>query len=328
MRQPSWTIPLLLLGLLILGSVASLGVGSEHLTWSALMDSSWWSNEAQRFILFKFRIPRILAALIAGIALGTSGSIVQSVVKNPLASPDMLGITGGASVAWLTLLLIYPEAPQWAMPWTAFLGGVVAYGSVFALTYLIRGSMMQLTLIGIAVSVFSGSVLRILMVKFPMKINAGLAWLNGSLWGTNWDTLDIIWLPTFALTIFAMSLSRSLDVLALGEDPARQLGLNIRRTRSLALLTAVALGSLAVTLSGTIGFVGLVAPHVARRVVGHRHILVLPTAGLMGASLILLADMIARGLWQPIELPTGLFTAIIGAPYLLYLLSRKGGSHI
>lgn len=321
-------IPILLLAIavLLLG-VFSLGIGSDHVTWMSLLTGDVWHDETQRLIMIEFRLPRIIAALLAGLALGTSGSLVQSVVRNPLASPDLLGITGGASIAWLAFLLLYPKAPLWALPLAAFTGGMSAFALVYLLTLLVRGSALHLSLIGIAVSVLASSFMRVLMIKYPMKINAGLAWLNGSLWGTDWNTLATIAAPILALIGLAWLLSRSLDVLALGDQPAQQLGLATERVRGMALIFAVALGSLAVTVAGTIGFVGLVAPHLARRITGHRHQRSLPASALIGVLLILTADMIARGLWQPIELPTGLFTAVLGAPYLLYLLYRHGGSH-
>jgi iron complex transport system permease protein len=256
--------------------------------------------------------------------LAVSGTLLQGVVRNPLAAPDIVGVTRGAGFAGVLLLLTLPGAGAWLMAPVAFAGGLLAALVVYLFAYRRGTSPARLALVGIAVSAACEAGIRFLLVKYPMDINAGLVWITGSLYG---QPMRSVWevLPWVAVLVpGALYCARKLDVLGLGDDLALGLGESVERIRRILLLIAVALAAAAVAVAGTIGFVGLIAPHMARRLVGGRHLAAIPVSALLGVLLMLIADTVGRGLMPPLEIPAGLVTAVIGGPYFLYLLAKTG----
>mgnify|MGYP000179713834 CR=1 FL=1 len=273
-------------------------------------------------VIREYELPRILLAWLVGMGLAVAGAVIQGVIRNPLAAPDVIGITQGAGLAASAALVFLPGLDIYQLPLFAFLGGILAFALVYVIAYTKGASPVRLALVGIAVAALCESGIRFLLVKEQTAIGSALVWLSGSLAGKDMDAVKQIapWvLVLLPLTVLCV---RRLDVLGLGDELAQGLGEPVERTRRWTLVLAVALASASVAAGGTIAFVGLLAPHMARRLVGARHALLLPTAAFLGALLVLVADAVGRGAFAPLEIPAGLITAIIGAPYFLYLLMR------
>jgi iron complex transport system permease protein len=323
-RHPAvlmWTLG----GVAVVLSVVSLGVGATPVPVGDVLRALTGNTdtEAARIVL-QFQLPRVLLAWLVGIALAVSGGALQGVIRNPLAAPDVVGVTRGAGFAGMLLLLAIPNASSALVAPAAFVGGIVAAVLVYVFAYKRGATPARIALVGIAVSAAFEAGIRFLLVRDPLDVNAALIWLTGSLFGRSmtevWEILPWVVVLVPLLVLWA----RKLDVLGLGDDLAAGLGEPVERTRRLILIPAVALASVSVSVAGTIGFVGLIAPHMARRVFGGRHLSSLPAAGLFGVLLMIVADMIGRGLVPPLEIPAGLVTAVIGGPYFLYLLVKTG----
>jgi ferric citrate transport system permease protein len=308
-------------------SVVSLGVGASRIpmsdVFSALAGRSAATDTNARIVL-DFQLPRVLLCWLVGIALAVSGGVLQGLIRNPLAAPDIIGVTKGAGFAGMLLIVAIPTAPTAAIVPAAFAGGVIAAVMVYLFAYQRGATPARIALVGIAVSAAFEAGIRFLLVKNPLNVSASLIWLTGSLFGR---TMTAVWeiLPWVVVLVPIMLLaSRRLDALALGDDLAAGLGEPVEKTRLTLIMAAVALAAAAVSVAGTIGFVGLIAPHMARRVFGGRHSITLPAAGIMGVLLMLVADMLGRSLAPPLEIPAGLVTAVVGGPYFLYLLAKSG----
>ncbi|MFC6160034.1 FecCD family ABC transporter permease [Kribbella jiaozuonensis] len=306
-------------------SFYSLSVGatdvSMHDVFNALTGNT--SDQAAQIVV-DFELPRVILAWLVGIALAVSGGVMQGVIRNPLAAPDVVGVTKGAGFAGMLLLLAIPGVPVLAVVPAAFLGGLLAAALVYLLAYRRGATPVRIALVGVAVSAAFEAGIRFLLVRNPLDVSAALIWLTGSLFGRSMSSVYEILPWVVVLVPLVLIWARKLDVLGLGDDLAAGLGEPVEKTRRLLLLFAVALASSAVAVSGTIGFIGLIAPHMARRVFGGRHLASLPSAALFGVLLMLFADMLGRGLAPPLEIPAGLVTAVIGGPYFLYLLVKTG----
>jgi ABC-type Fe3+-siderophore transport system permease subunit len=308
-------------------SVISLSVGASRIpmadVFSALTGQSA-ADDINAKIVLDFQLPRVLLCWLVGTALAVSGGVLQGLIRNPLAAPDIIGVTKGAGFAGMLLTVLIPGAAAGAIVPAAFAGGVVAAVMVYLFAYRRGATPARIALVGIAVSAAFEAGIRFLLVKNPLNVSASLIWLTGSLFGrTMTAVLEI--LPWVVILVPLMLVaSRRLDTLALGDDLAAGLGEPVEKTRLTLLIAAVALAAAAVSVAGTIGFVGLIAPHIARRIFGARHLVMLPAAGLMGVLLMLVADMLGRSLAPPLEIPAGLVTAAVGGPYFLYLLAKSG----
>jgi iron complex transport system permease protein len=316
-----WTLGVLAVVL----SVYSLSVGATAVSLGDVVRAltGHVTGDASRIVI-DFQLPRVLLCWLVGIALAVSGAALQGVIRNPLAAPDVIGVTKGAGFAGMLLLIAIPTAPAALVAPAAFVGGVVAAVLVYVFAYRRGATPARIALVGIAVSAAFEAGIRFMLVRDPLNVNASLIWLTGSLFGRSMTSVYEILPWVVVLVPLLVMWARRLDVLGLGDDLAAGLGEPVERTRRLVLLTAVALASVSVSVAGTIGFVGLIAPHMARRVFGGRHLSSLPAAGLFGVLLMIVADMIGRGLVPPLEIPAGLVTAVIGGPYFLYLLVKTG----
>jgi len=274
------------------------------------------------FVIWNHRLPRLLIATTVGIALALSGNLVQAVVRNPLASPDILGVTAGAGLGVVTLLITFPDAPQYWVPIAALFGGLLASALLILLTYKSLMHPTKLALVGLALSAVFAASTDYLLTTHPLEINSAMLWMTGSIWGRNWSHLPLIlpWLIT--LIPCAIFLSYRLDLLSLGMDAATGLGENVTQTRVISLVIAIALASISVSVCGAIGFIGIIAPHLARFLVGGRQLPSILVSMLLGALILVSADIVARSISPPIEFPAGIFVALIGAPYFLFLLTR------
>ena len=281
-------------------------------------------DDRYEFVVNTLRMPRMLVAALVGLGLGISGAITQGLTRNPLADPGILGISAGAGLVASVLIVVVGDVPSGLIPLAAFGGALVVALIVYLLAWRGGDSPMRLILVGIGLSAVC-SAFTSLMVTFGglFDVQRALIWLSGSVYGRTWEEVWALvpWLALFVPLAFA--LSRDLNALNLGEEVARGLGSPVTVRRALLLLTAVALAAASVAVAGTIGFVGLMAPHITRRLVGPDHAGLLPAAGVIGALLVVVADLAGRTLFAPIELPVGLVTAAIGAPFFVMLLIRR-----
>lgn len=307
-----WLLPVLLVlaGLFIYASFSYNGT-----TWANIKD--WLAP-----VIWQFRIPRVLTAFIAGVILATSGVMLQGVLRNPLADASVLGITSLGGAGAMTFLILFPALSVAWMPIGASLGAAVALIILLAASWRNQFQPILVALMGISIAAFGSALIQILVVKSKITAAAALVWLSGSTYAKNWVDLQFILIASVLLLPLAVYLTRSLDTLTFGDDIAASQGLNVSATRIVALILTVALSSVAVSVVGTIGFIGLLAPHAARRIVGFRHLPLLVTSALLGGLLLVTADFIGRVSLAPKEIPSGLVVALIGAPYLLYLLKK------
>ena len=278
------------------------------------------------FIVNTLRLPRMLVAALVGVALGISGAIMQGLTRNPLASPDILGISAGAGLVAVTLIVVVQDVPGGVIPLAAFGGALLIAGLIYLLAWRGGDSPLRLILVGIGLAAVTGA-LTTLMITFGdiYDVQRALIWLTGSVYARSWAE---VWglLPWLLLFVpLAFLLARDLNALHLGEEVARGLGTQVAWRRGLLMVTAVALAGATVAAAGTIGFVGLMAPHIGRRLVGPDQVGLLPTAGVLGGMIVVASDLVGRTLFAPIELPCGLITAAVGAPFFIYLLWRQRG---
>ena len=300
-------------------SALSLQMGVIAVPWRALL-SDWQTGREYHYVLTAYRLPRLLLALLVGAALAVAGALVQGIVRNPLASPDILGVNHAASLASVGALLLLPSLPVITLPLLAFAGGMA--GLILLRILANTSQPMKLALTGVALSACWASLTDYLMLSHPQDVNSALLWQTGSLWGRDWSFVKIA-APLLILFLpLSLRFCRDLDLLALGDARATTLGVSVPRIRLQALLLAVAMTSTGVAVCGPISFIGLVVPHMVRSITGGRHRWLLPVSAMTGALLLVVADLLARIIHPPLELPAGVLTAIIGAPWFVWLLVR------
>lgn len=286
-------------------------------------------TQKQQLILFEFRLPRIIISVLVGAGLALSGAILQAISRNGLADPGILGINAGAGLAVVLFISFFPTrqaAPVFMMPFLALIGAGLTAALIYSLAYKRNQgiSPTRLILVGIAVAAGIGAAMIVLTIKLdPRSYQFVAIWLAGSIWGTNWKFVGALLPWLLVLVPYVLYKAQTLNVLNLGDQVATGLGASIERQRLGLLAAAVALAGSCVAVGGGIGFVGLIGPHLARRLVGPQHQYLLPASALAGALLLIVADTLARWLLQPTEIPTGIVVAVIGAPYFLYLLAKS-----
>jgi len=303
--------------LLLVFAAFSLWFGAVSVSLEQLLEQ-WRTGEG---IVFEYRLPRLLVAILVGMNMAVAGSIIQGVTRNPLAAPDMIGLNAGGGLVIAVLLLAMPDVPANTLPLAAFCGAAAAGGLVFLLAYRNGGiAPTRLVLSGVAVGSGLQALITLLLVKYAPNAAQALVFLKGSLYARTWSHVGMIapWaLVGIPLAFFA---ARVLSMLQLGEESVKGLGLRVQLVRLLLLALVVVLAGSAVAVAGTIGFVGLIVPHLVKYLVGPDFRLVLPLSALFGALLVVIADMVGRVIMPPAEIPAGILTALIGAPYFLYLL--------
>lgn len=282
------------------------------------------SNPDHAFIINRLRLPRTLVAFMVGVGLGISGTILQGLTRNPLADPEIIGISAGASLAAVTLIVVVPSASLFAVPISAFIGALTVAILIYLLAWQKGSSPMGLILVGVAIAEIARAFTT-LMITFGQidNVSQALVWLAGSVYGRSWEQVASL-LPWLVILVpGALMLARHLNVLNLGDDIARGLGSSVEWQRGLLLLVSVGLAGASVATAGRIGFVGLIAPHLGRQLVGSTHESLILISAMFGGMIVVLADLLGRTLFAPIELPCGVVTAAVGAPYFLYLLIRN-----
>lgn len=323
-------VPVVLLGLTILVLVVmilSIGYGEYPISALDVIRTILGlntNNPDHSFVIYTLRLPRVIVALLVGMALAIAGTILQGLTRNPLAAPEIVGVEAGAGLAAVSLMVLFPEIPVFYLPIAAFTGAAIAALLVYWLAWKGGSSPVRLILVGVGVGAIA-SALTSLMITFGniYDVSQALVWLTGSVYGRSWEQIQAL-LPWLMVCIpISLVCARELNTLSLGDDVARGLGSAVEWQRGLLLITAVALAGSSVATAGTIGFVGLMSPHLARQLVGSSHEGLVPAAALVGGLVVALADLLGRSLFAPIELPCGVITAAVGAPYFLYLLYRN-----
>ncbi|MDQ0298275.1 iron complex transport system permease protein [Salibacterium salarium] len=278
------------------------------------------------FIINNSRLPRTLVSLLVGAALGVSGVILQGVVRNPLAAPDIIGITGGASVAAIAFLT-YAAGSSVGIKWlpvAAITGALLMSILLYVLAWKKGVTPIRLVLIGIGIAaIMSAGTTFMIVASSSVAAGQAYLWLTGSIYGASWEDIYIMFPVVFLLTPFALVFSKSLNAQQFGDDTAEGLGVRMQRDRFTLLFISVVLAGTAVAVVGAIGFVGLIAPHIARVLVGRTFGGLITASALVGALLLFAADVTARTIFYPIDVPAGVFTAGVGAPFFLYLLYRN-----
>ncbi len=322
-----------LLVLLVAVAVLALGVGSADVplrnVWKALLSRLPFvdavPSSATDMIIMNIRLPRILLAGVVGAALAVAGATYQGLFRNPLADPYFIGVSQGAWLgAIVGFLLPWSFIGTGIVPLLAFCGAVMAVSIVYFLTRVGRTlPMTTMILGGVAVGAFLASISSYLMIVSGNKLHGMFSWLMGQFSLSNWEQ---VWIATpyiAAGTVLIWLFGRSLNVLQLGEEQAKQLGLDVERTKLILLGAATLMTAAAVSFAGTIGFVGIIVPHAVRLIWGPDHRYLVPLSALSGAVFLVLADTLARTMLAPTEVPVGVITAFIGAPFFLYLLRQK-----
>ncbi len=333
-------LPCLLAILIILSMVAALAVGSAGLGpvkvarilgraipgLGAFLPGRVDPVDSQ--IVIALRLPRVLLSILTGMALGMAGALFQGIFRNPMADPYVLGTSSGAA---LGATLAYAAGLKAGVPGlsavscAAFLGAVIAMALVYGLAGVERNVRPQsLLLSGIAVSYALSALTALIMILRKEEMYRIMLWLMGGFANSRWPHVAAIIPYVLAGAAAAMAMARDLDAVLLGEERARQLGVDTGRLQLRLGVTAGLLVAAAVSVSGAIGFVGLIAPHLVRFMTGPRHRVLLPSAALAGGLMLLLSDLAARTLLSPLEIPVGIITSMLGAPFFLYLLRRKG----
>ncbi|GGE32687.1 iron ABC transporter permease [Pullulanibacillus camelliae] len=306
------------------------GIGSAAIPYNQVLPALFGHGDFQvNFILFDVRLPRILITLLAGMALAVSGAVLQGITKNDLADPGIIGINSGAGVAIAIFYLFFPidqATFSYMMPVVAFIGAFLtaALIYIFAINKKTGMEPVKLVLVGVGFSMaLSGLMIVIISAAEKQKVDFIAKWLSGDIWGTSWPFVWAI-LPWVILLIpFTLFKANRLNLLGVSEPLGIGVGLSIEKERLTLLFAAVALASAAVSITGGIAFVGLIAPHLAKQLIGPRHQLFMPIAILIGGWLLMIADLIGHNLISYAEFPAGVMIALIGAPYFIYLLLKR-----
>ncbi|MGL6077024.1 MAG: FecCD family ABC transporter permease [Fimbriiglobus sp.] len=316
MRWAVLVVGLLGLALLGVGVSTSSAVGMQE-TWAVITRQS--QDRTSQVIVRELRLPRVLLACLMGAALGASGAVFQAIFRNPLADPFAVGASSGAAAGAATAIVLGLGAVSMG----AFVGALLAVLVVYSLAVVGRLPMVSVLLAGLAISTMLGGLVWLMMSLRGEQLPQIVGWLMGSLSGRGWAQLQSAG-PIVVVSVMVLSLmSRSLDALALGEEAAQSLGVNTRLTLFLALGFSTLMTAAAVSVGGIVGFVGLAAPHLARRLMGAAHRRLIPASAICGAGLMILADLAARTVVPSRELPLGAMTSVLGGPLFLWVLYRQ-----
>lgn len=328
-KQKNYGILVFLIGLILSVFILSLNTGSFRLSPLEVMQAFLLAGtDQQHLILYEFRLPRIVISVLVGCGLAVAGAVLQGITRNALADPGIIGINAGASLMAVLFVTFVPDnrlISAFVLPIAAFFGAGLAALLIYMFSYKknegITPTRILLNGIAVAAGISAVTIVLVLMIT-PEEYQFVATWMAGSIWGSTWNYVLALIPWILILVPLIIRKANVINILNLNELSAVGLGMDIEKERRILLFLAVALAGASVSVSGGISFVGLLAPHLARRVVGGNHKILLPTAALLGALLVLSADTIGRSLFAPAEIPAGIVVAVIGAPYFLYLLRK------
>lgn len=299
-------------------------IGSVNLSFNEIISALIHdNNKIVTTIVYKMRLPRNILAALVGANLAVAGVLLQSVMKNPLADPGITGVSSGASVAAITILLLAPQYTS-MLPIAAFVGGAIACILVFIMAYKNGIKPNRIVLAGVAVNTILGGIIAFLSTMFSDRIQSAMLWLNGSLATKTWSSVEMLFAYSIIALIASLLLIRSANVLQLGDEAATNLGYNVNLTRLVISGVAVFLAAISTSVVGIISFVGLIVPHIARMIMGSDHKYTITFSMVLGSIVLLVADTLGRTIGGAIEIPVGVIMSIVGGPFFLYLLRKRG----
>ena len=310
-------------GFTIFAMVASLTLGSVDISFSTIVHTLLGNVQTtDEMVIWNIRFPRNIVGALVGANLAVSGAILQAVMKNPLADPGIVGVSSGAGLAGVIMLIFMPEASILLTP-VAFVGAMLSAAAVYALAWKNGIRPTRIILAGVAVSAFLGSGISALLVFYSDKVQGALLWMVGGLSARSWPQVETLFPYTILGLVLALAGCKALTILSLGDETARGLGVPVERVRFSMTAVAALLAAGAVSVAGLIGFVGLVVPHIVRLIIGTDYKYVIPGSAILGAGVLVFCDTLGRVAFSPIEIPAGIIMAFLGAPFFLYLLSRS-----
>lgn len=305
------------------GFLCSVLSGAVAIPVSALGDIlSGGGDNASRQILLNIRLPRAIVAALVGMNLAVSGAVLQAVMKNPLADPHIIGISSGAGLAGIFVIVLFPALEYLIVP-TAFCGAMLAAACIYILAWKNGIRPLRIVLAGVAVSSFLGAGISAILVLYSDRVHGALMWMVGGLAARSWPHVEII-LPYAVIGfILAVCGAHYLNILQLGDDVAKGLGVNVELVRLVFTAIGALLAASAVSVAGLLGFVGLIVPHTVRLLTGSDYRFLIPSSALLGIAVVTYSDTLARVAFAPLELPVGIFMAALGAPFFLFLLRKE-----
>lgn len=318
-----WLMLLLFAAATLAGVVVSVAQGAAVIPPGQVLSILWNpTDQTADQIVWNLRLPRALTGAMVGSNLAVAGAILQAVMRNPLADPHIIGISAGAGITGITVLVLFP-AMTYLMTPVAFLGAMAAAGAIYALAWKNGIKPVRIILAGVAVSAFLSAGISGILVFYSDRVHGALLWMVGGFSAASWNEVAVVAPYWCAGLLLALIGAYYLNVLQLGDDMARALGLNIELARVLLTAVAALLAASSVSVAGLLGFVGLVVPHMVRLLVGTNYSYIIPGSALLGMAVVTLSDTLARVLFAPVELPAGLIMAFIGAPFFLFLLRKE-----
>ena len=310
-------------GFTIFAMVASLTLGSVDISFSTIVHTLLGNVQTtDEMVIWNIRFPRNIVGALVGANLAVSGAILQAVMKNPLADPGIVGVSSGAGLAGVIMLIFMPEASILLTP-VAFVGAMLSAAAVYALAWKNGIRPTRIILAGVAVSAFLGSGISALLVFYSDKVQGALLWMVGGLSARSWPQVETLFPYTILGLVLALAGCKALTILSLGDETARGLGVPVERVRFSMTAVAALLAAGAVSVAGLIGFVGLVVPHIVRLIIGTDYKYVIPGSAILGAGVLVFCDTLGRVAFSPKEIPAGNNMAFLGAPFFLYLLRRS-----
>jgi iron complex transport system permease protein len=308
----------------VLSFLISLANGAVKISFKEIIDILFTEKFNENYqIIWNVRLPRTIVASLVGTCLALSGAILQGIMRNPLAGPNIIGVSSGAGLMTLIVLILFPSH-YYLAPLGSFAGALMATLFIYFLAWKEGAAPTRLILAGVAVSSLLGAGNNIIMTFYPDKVSGVIGFMVGGLSAVNWKHVTMIWPYALLGIILVMIVPNRLNILMLGDEVATGLGLNVERTRFLFIIISSLLAGAAVSVAGLLGFVGLIVPHITRLFIGSDYRYLLSATIFTGSATVLLCDTLARVMFAPVEIPVGIIMAALGAPFFLYLLRRKG----
>lgn len=324
MKSKNWIILFFLSLSLIVCMITAICFGATKLSFTEVfqaMAADDIASPAYR-IFWYVRFPRTIAALLAGMALSASGVIIQGVLYNPLAGPNIIGVNAGAGFTALVILTLFPSCHS-LLPMAAFLGALGTCLIIYTIAVKTGAGKITIVLAGVAINSILNAGIDTIRTLYPDRSIDAMTFFVGGFSNITFSSLTPACYYIIVGLLLSFFLSYRLDVLALGEDTAKSLGMNVSLMRFLLLITASVLAGAAVSFSGLLGFVGLIIPHISRKLIGNSHALLLPVSIFLGASFVISCDLLSRILFAPYEIPVGIVMSFLGAPFFLWLLIKQ-----
>lgn len=317
---------ILLIGLFA-AFILAVCVGDQRLSLEEIRIAAFSRGEGPAYIetiFWSLRLPRAALAVLVGAALGVAGTVSQSVMRNPLAEPGVLGINSGAALMAILVIVHWQGVSDALLPWMTFAGACAMSVAIYALSWRRGTTSLRIILVGVGLSALAGAGASFISTFGDItSVQRAMVWLSGSLQDSRWIKVEVLGLWLILPVMLVWMFSRELNLITFGDPVARGLGQRVNLVRGLMILATAAISGAAVAAAGLVAFVGLAAPHIARRLVGQRHEVLIPAAALCGAIMVVAADIIARRMMPPAQLPVGLMTGLLGAPFFGWILWKK-----